>query len=75
MEVSNDLIARLGFEAWADNLIINALEDSHALPHKAEDGHGTVISMERQGNALHALVRAYNNGWQAHERVIENNWK
>lgn len=75
MEVNNDLIARLGFEAWADNLIVNAVEDSHALPYKAEDDHGTIISMERQGNALHALVRAYNNGWQTHERVIENNWK
>jgi hypothetical protein len=75
MEVNNDLIARLGFEAWADNLIVNAIEDSHALPYKAEDDHGTIISIEQNGKALHALVRAYNNGWQTHERVIENSRK
>jgi hypothetical protein len=72
MEVNNDLIARLGFEAWADNLIVNALEDSHALPYKAEDDNGTILSLEQQGEDLHALVRAYDSGWQTHERIIKN---
>ena len=73
--MSNELIVRLGFEAWADNLIVNALEDSHALPYKAEDDNGTILSLERHGEDLHALVRAYDNGWQTHERVIKNNCK
>jgi hypothetical protein len=72
MEVNNDLIARLGFDAWADNLIVNTLEDSHAMPYKAEDEHGTVVSVERHGENLHALVRAYDSGWQTHERIIKN---
>ena len=68
-------ITRLGFDAWADNIIVNVIENDPPLPFKWEDDHGTTVLISRQGDDLHGLVRAYYKGWQTHEQVIKNKFK
>jgi hypothetical protein len=66
-------VDRLGFEAWADNLIVNALEDmaGERLDMHAEDGDVTLVIRTHAGQAT-ASVRAYvaGRGWQHHDRVV-----
>lgn len=68
-------IDRLGFEAWADNLIVNAIEDMVGdcpIIRENEDASLQVI-LRRDGNELYGRVRAYtmNKGWVMHERTIK----
>lgn len=67
-------VQRLGFEAWADNLIVNALEDMADQPRldlDAEEGDVTLV-IRTNGPTATASVRAYvaGKGWQYHDRVI-----
>lgn len=65
------LINRLGFDAWADNKFVNAIED-YSL---CADG---VISMEREDfnmkltiseKMFSCVIRAYTqDGWQTYEK-------
>lgn len=67
-------IQRLGFEAWADNLIVNALEDLAGEPKldlDMEEGDVTLV-IRTDGKQATATVRAYvaGRGWHYHDRVI-----
>lgn len=70
-----DQIKRLGFEAWADNLIVNALENL-AGEQKVEldmDEGDVTIMVRTDGHMATATVRAYvaGKGWHYHDRVIK----
>lgn len=74
MKPDQHMTDRLGFEAWADNLIVNAMEDMAGEPRldmDAEDGDITLI-IRTNGDTASASVRAYvdGRGWQYHDRVI-----
>jgi len=67
-------VGRLGFETWADNLIVNALEDMADQPSldlDMEEGDVTLV-IRTNGKQATATVRAYvaGSGWHYHDRVI-----
>jgi hypothetical protein len=67
-------IDRLGFEAWADNLIVNALEDmAGGFPAEVEFAQGdATLFIYTDGQHTTAVVRAWvkDKGWQTHSRTI-----
>ena len=68
------MVNRLGFETWADNLIVNALEDMAGEPRldfDMEEGDVTLV-IRTNGSTATATVRAYvaGKGWQYHDRLI-----
>ncbi len=70
-----DNINRLGFEAWADNIIVNAIENmrSDSAPTlDMDEGDVTVVVRMSEGVAT-ATVRAYikGEGWHYHDRTIK----
>lgn len=68
-----DQIQRLGFEAWADNVIVNALEFmGEPTEVTADNGNSCLVIRVHAGEA-HASVRAYvpGKGWQHHDRTIK----
>lgn len=70
-----DQINRLGFEAWADNLIVNVIENMGTVrPFEviAEEDDVTV-SVRFQEGQVQATVRAYvpGRGWHYHDRSIK----
>lgn len=76
MSPQDEQIARLGFEAWADNVIVNFIEDNKDMM-KLGDGNlsmendARLVRAEWKGNEVNILVRAYTkNGWQTHERSV-----
>lgn len=66
----NEQINRLGFEAWADNLIVNAIEDGFGRDFVSHSDNISVVLCYISGG-VHATVRAYvpGKGWLNHERV------
>ena len=70
-------INRLGFEAWADNLIVNALEDMAANKcwHFNWDMPELCIRIRTDGKTGEATIRAYveGEGWKTNDRVINLN--
>lgn len=77
MNDPNDQIQRLGFEAWADNIIVNVVENIMSRPagpyeFSSEEEDVTVCVRLRDGE-INATVRAYipNKGWHYHDRVIK----
>lgn len=74
MNEPNNLIQRQGFEAWADNIIVNAIEELGTTPFEyvAEENDVTV-HIRLQDGSVSATVRAYVpcKGWQYHDRVIK----
>lgn len=76
MSPQDEQIARLGFEAWADNIIVNFIED-HKPIMVLGDGH---MTLENEARTLFAewkdkkatiVVRAYaGKAWQTHEQTI-----
>lgn len=73
-------IQRLGFEAWADNLIVNALENMEALEAREiscdgyrNENESVAVNARKEGGFIHATVRAYveGQGWKVHERTIK----
>jgi hypothetical protein len=74
MNEPNDLIQRQGFEAWADNIIVNVIEDLGTTPFEyvAEEDDVTV-HVRLQDGSVSATVRAYipGKGWHYHDRVIK----
>jgi hypothetical protein len=75
MKPDTDAIQRLGFEAWADNLIVNALEDlagGAPIDIDMEQGDITLV-IRTDGKEATATVRAYvaGKGWHYHDRVIK----
>jgi hypothetical protein len=70
-----DQIQRLGFESWADNLIVNAFENmafDQPFDHKTEDDDLTLV-VRITGQDVAATVRAYvpGKGWLYHERTFK----
>ena len=72
---SKDQINRLGFEAWADNQFVNAIED-FVMP-----GHGNVsvtsdditILIWWDDKTINCTIRAYTDtGWQTYDKTIKN---
>lgn len=68
-------IQRLGFEAWADNLIVNAIEDmaGSGRPDLDVDEGDVVLVIRSDGKEATATVRAYvaGQGWKYHDRTIK----
>lgn len=78
MNADPDQIQRLGFEAWADNLIVDTLEGmaevanmSAPCEFDAEDDDWS-ISIRSDGKEATAFVRAYvkGEGWKTTDRLI-----
>lgn len=70
-----DQIQRLGFTAWADNLIANVIEElpnNRPYDYDVESEDVTVV-IRVIGKDLTATVRAYvpGEGWHYHDRVIK----
>lgn len=75
--MSLEQINRLGFTAWADNIIVDFIENH---PEFAEGGYGSITTERKDGTAIRAvygngtvnlIVRGYTgNGWETHERVV-----
>lgn len=73
-------VNRLGFEAWADNLIVDAIENMEALEAKeiSADGYrheneSVEVNVRKDGDSMLATVRAYipGQGWKVHVRTIK----
>jgi len=67
-------VNRLGFPAWADNLITNTLENLHGQPLRdfIIDEDDVMVSMITDGTTANFIVRAYveGKGWLLHERLV-----
>lgn len=68
-------IQRLGFAAWADNLIVNVLQDMEGrrpFDHDIEEEDVTIV-VRVIGDDLTATVRAYipGQGWHYHDRTLK----
>lgn len=77
-----DEINRLGFEAWADNKIVNFLEDhgskiaSSQQGYMSHEGKNFSITCTYVGEWINIVVRAHvaDEGWKVHEWSIRR-WK
>lgn len=75
MKPDIESVNRLGFEAWADNVIVNAIDDLKSgvpLDLDKEDEHLTLV-VRLDGDTATATVRAYvaGLGWFCHDRTIK----
>lgn len=63
------IIQRMGFEAWADNLIVDAIETMSG--NVESDSH--VIRVEKYPGETNYVVKAYvqGHGWMVHNRVVK----
>jgi hypothetical protein len=69
-----EAMQRLGFEAWADNLIVNAIENLDGKQKDYAEEHAQFfLSLKFNGNTAVCAVRVYEPayGWQFHEREIK----
>lgn len=72
-------IYRLGFGAWAENVIVNYIEDWGDVMRNSEKGTHSIEKKEYDLNAqwdenkLHISIRAYieGDGWQSLEQNIK----
>lgn len=75
-----DLIQRLGYVAYGDNLIVNALENANTgvltdepvvIYSEEKDSHSLTLTATKE--SILASVRMYveGAGWQMHERIIK----
>lgn len=64
-----DQINRLGFEAWADNIIVNLLED--AASKIEADSYN--VRIEKYPGETNYIVSAYvqGKGWLTHHRSVK----
>lgn len=76
---SNPLITRLGFGAWAENIVVNFLEDYTDIMLISE-GQTSIskfaeydLNAKWDGKQLSITVRAYveGEGWQTLEQTIQ----
>lgn len=73
-------INRLGFEAWADNKIVNFIEDHGeiiAIPGEGQisvESKNHTINAVWKGEHISIVVRAYVDGWKQHEWSVRR-WK
>lgn len=67
-------INRLGFEAWADNLIVNVIEDFGNKPFEiVSEEEDVTVHVRLQEGQISATIRAYvpGKGWMYHDRVVK----
>lgn len=63
-------IKRLGFDAWADNIIVNVIEDGKLGDYVLSDDSFTIVITDGKDGEYTVAVRAYVDGWQYHERTF-----
>lgn len=70
MSPDPDSVNRLGFEAWADNLIVNAIETIGA---RLESDDSFSLRVEKYPGGTHYIVSAYvqGKGWLTHSRAVK----
>lgn len=74
-----ELINRLGFGAWAENIIVNYIEDYSDLIRNSEKGSHTIeraeydLNASWSDNSLSISIRAYveGDGWQTLDQNIK----
>ena len=72
-----NMINRLGFEAWADNLIVNVIENLESMPPVAgpivSEEDDVTVHVRLQEGQVSATVRAYvpGKGWLYHDRTVK----
>lgn len=72
-----NMINRLGFEAWADNLIVNVIENLESMPPVAgpivSEEDDVTVHVRLQEGQVSATIRAYipGSGWHYHDRVVK----
>lgn len=70
------MIERLGFDAWADNLFVNTIEDFH-VEGKGEisiENDSVTINMEWDFESINCVIRAYTKeGWKTYNKSIKTN--
>lgn len=73
--MSDPMIDRLGFAAWADNLIADALENLVEPVSVEIESDKAILVFRVEDGYVHATIRAYvpGIGWHYHDRVIKNN--
>jgi hypothetical protein len=73
--IARSEVDRLGFEAWADNLIVDRLEniDTSVAGTSVEDDGTLWVRIETSQERILVSVKAYVQelGWQMHEREIK----
>ena len=74
--MSLEQINRLGFGAWADNLIADLIENNGSFATvetiSIEKPDGTTIRATKDKGILHFIVRGYTGqGWEIHERTLK----
>ena len=73
MRPSKQLIDRMGFEGWADNAIVDMMENMPAgCTSMSYDFEDVSVRINMVGTDLVGWVRAYvpGYGWKHHERTI-----
>jgi hypothetical protein len=73
--IARSEVDRLGFEAWADNVIVDRLEniDTSVAGTSVEDDGTLWVRIETSQDRILVSVKAYVQelGWQMHEREIK----
>lgn len=71
----NDQINRLGFDAWADNEFVNAIENfpRAATGDVSVENEGYTIKVSFTEKTATCVIRAYtaDSGWQTYEKQIK----
>jgi hypothetical protein len=73
MKPDRDQIDRLGFEVWADNAIVNMIENLPSDCVEMKSDHDDIsVQITLVGKDVIGRVRAYvpGYGWKHHERTI-----
>lgn len=74
MKPSPEMVNRLGFEAWADNLIASSMEGVDPSFHSSwTENDDLVLLIRVEDGMVHATVRAFveGQGWLYHDRTIK----
>jgi hypothetical protein len=73
-----DQIDRLGFSSWADNLIVDFIENHKPIMTmgygtlSVEKADGTTVRAVFADNKADFIVRGYTgSGWEVHERTVK----
>lgn len=70
-----EMVNRLGFEAWADNLIASTLEGAdESFQSSWTENDDLVLLIRIEDGMVHATVRAFvkGQGWFYHDRTFKH---
>jgi len=62
---------RLGFDAWGDNKMVNAIEDAHGTDNGSVvvEHDDCTVKIDWNPESITCVIRAYTeSGWQTYER-------